>query len=255
MLYWLIKRGIAEPVLRPVLRPWVRGLGNVPASGPAVLASNHLSVADPVLLSTLLPRRVTYIAKAEMFTGPGVRGRLFGRLLRGIGQLPVDRSGGSASTAAIDAALEVLGRGELFGVYPEGTRSPDGRLYRGRTGVARIALRSGAPVVPVAVVGTDELMPPGRAVPRVRRVGLVVGEPLDFSRYAGRADDQFVVRSVTDEVMAAIQRLSRQEYVDEYAPRRRPGTGSPAAGGRGPGGRSAPPGPGPGPGAGPAGPG
>ncbi|NAZ88693.1 lysophospholipid acyltransferase family protein, partial [Kineococcus indalonis] len=214
MLYWLIKRGIAEPVLRPVLRPWVRGLENVPASGPAVLASNHLSVADPVLLSTLLPRRVTYIAKAEMFTGAGLGGRLFGGLLRGIGQVPVDRSGGRASTAAIDAALEVLGRGGLFGVYPEGTRSPDGRLYRGRTGVARIALRSGAPVVPVAVVGTGELMPRGRVLPRVRRVGLVVGEPLDFSRYAGREDDQFVVRSVTDEVMAAIQALSRQEYVD-----------------------------------------
>ncbi|WP_432487440.1 lysophospholipid acyltransferase family protein [Kineococcus sp. SYSU DK018] len=239
MLYWLIKRLLAEPVLTPVLRPWVRGAENVPASGPAILASNHLSVADTVLLPTVLRRRVTFIAKAEMFTAAGVRGRLSAGLLRGVGQLPVDRSGGRASAAAIDAAVEVLGRGEVLGIYPEGTRSPDGRLYRGRTGVARIALRSGAPVLPVAMVGTGELMPRGRLVPRVRRVGVVIGEPLDLSRYAGRADDQFVVRSVTDEIMAAVQRLSRQEYVDEYAPRHAADAPPPTPG-RGPGGRSAP---------------
>ncbi|MCI2239672.1 1-acyl-sn-glycerol-3-phosphate acyltransferase [Paenibacillus sp. TRM 82003] len=247
MLYWLIKRGVAEPVLKPVLRPWVRGAENVPATGPAVLASNHLSVADPVLLATVLRRRITFAAKADLFTGRGPQGRLFAGLLRGVGQLPVDRSGGSASAGAIDGAVEALRAGELFGIYPEGTRSPDGRLHRGRTGVARIALRSGAPVLPVAVVGTGELMPRGRVLPKVRRVGIVVGEPLDFSRYAGRADDQFVVRSVTDEVMAAIQRLSRQEYVDEYAARRggpARGEPTPPAGGRGPGGRAAPPGPG-----------
>ncbi|WP_432495109.1 lysophospholipid acyltransferase family protein [Kineococcus auxinigenes] len=241
MLYWVIKRLVAEPVLTPVLRPWVRGLENVPATGPAILASNHLSLADAVLLPTVLPRRITFIAKAEMFTGAGVRGRLFGGLLRRVGQLPVDRSGGAASSAAIDGAVEVLRRGELFGIYPEGTRSPDGRLHRGRTGVARIALRSGAPVLPVAMVGTGELMPRGRALPRVRRVGIVIGEPMDLSRFAGRADDQFVVRSVTDEVMAAIQRLSRQEYVDEYAPRH--GGAPPAVPGpgtSGPGGRGAP---------------
>ncbi|WP_432493195.1 lysophospholipid acyltransferase family protein [Kineococcus gypseus] len=246
MLYWVVKRLVAEPVLTPLLRPWVRGAEHVPASGPAVLASNHLSYADPVLLPTVLRRRVTFIAKAEMFTGSGVRGRLFGGFLRGIGQLPVDRSGGRASSGAIDAALGVLARGELLGIYPEGTRSPDGRLYRGRTGVARIALRSGAPVLPVAVVGTGELMPRGRLLPRVRRVGVVIGEPMDFSRYAGRADDQFVLRSVTDEVMAAVQRLSHQEYVDAYAlrhgapPAGGPGGTGGSGGSGGPGGRGAP---------------
>ncbi|WP_432511901.1 lysophospholipid acyltransferase family protein [Kineococcus sp. SYSU DK001] len=219
VLYWPIKLLVAEPLVTAVFRPWVRGLENVPATGPAILASNHLSAADTVLLPTVVRRRVTFIAKADLFRGKGVRGRLTAGLMHGIGQLPVDRSGGRASSAAIDSAVQVLRDGELFGIYPEGTRSRDGRLHRGRTGVARIALRSGAPVVPVAMIGTEDLLPSGRLLPRVRRVGVVIGEPLDFSRYAGREDDQFVVRSVTDEVMAAIQQLSRQEYVDVYAER------------------------------------
>jgi 1-acyl-sn-glycerol-3-phosphate acyltransferase len=249
VLYWPIKLFVAEPLVTAVFRPWVRGLENVPTSGPAILASNHLSAADTVLLPTVVRRRVTFIAKADLFTGKGLRGKLTKGLMHGIGQLPVDRSGGRASTAAIDNAVQVLHDGELFGIYPEGTRSPDGRLYRGRTGVARIALKSGAPVVPVAMIGTEDLLPTGRILPKVRRVGVVIGEPLDFSRFAGRHDDQFVVRAVADEVMAAIQKLSRQEYVDVYAERSRlrtelsRGTGvpePPTSSSGGPGGRAAP---------------
>ncbi|NAZ76934.1 1-acyl-sn-glycerol-3-phosphate acyltransferase [Kineococcus sp. T13] len=249
VLYWPLKLLVAEPLVTGVLRPWVRGLENVPASGPAILASNHLSAADTVVLPSVLRRRLTFIAKADLFTGSGLRGRLTAGLLHGVGQLPVDRSGGRASAAAIAGAVQVLRDGELFGIYPEGTRSPDGRLYRGRTGVARIALVSGAPVLPVAMIGTEHLLPSGRLLPKVRRVGVVIGEPLDFSRYAGRAEDQFVVRSVTDEVMYAIQRLSRQEYVDAYAERSKlrsdlaRGTGvalPPQESGGAPGGRAAP---------------
>ena len=250
LLYWPIKLLLAEPVLTAVYRPWVRGLENVPRQGPAILASNHLSMADPVFLPTVVERRVTFIAKADLWRGGGVRGRLLAGFMQGIGMLPVDRSGGRASTAAIGAAVEVLRQGELFGIYPEGTRSPDGRLYRGRTGVARIALESGAPVIPVAMIGTEQLRRPGKLLPHVRRVGMVIGEPMDFSRYAGRADDAFVVRSVTDEIMYAIQALSRQDYVDSYPERSAlrtalaQGTGvavpEPETG-RGPGGRAAPP--------------
>ncbi|NAZ84223.1 1-acyl-sn-glycerol-3-phosphate acyltransferase, partial [Kineococcus sp. R8] len=249
MLYWLIKLLLAEPVLKAVYRPWVRGLDRVPASGPVILASNHLSLTDPIFLPVVLRRRITFVAKADLFTGPGLRGRLGGAFFRGIGMLPVDRSGGRASQAAIAAAVGVLRAGEVFGIYPEGTRSPDGRLYRGRTGVARIALESGVPVLPVAMIGTEAVFPRGRLLPRVRRVGVVIGEPLDFSRYAGRTDDPFVVRSVTDEIVAAVQALSGQEYVDVYAstvagrhgPARATGPEAPAPplGGGGPGGRAA----------------
>ncbi|MFD0483763.1 lysophospholipid acyltransferase family protein [Kineococcus sp. GCM10028916] len=257
VLYWPIKLLVAEPLVTAVFRPWVRGLENVPTDGPAILASNHLSAADTVLLPTVVERRVTFIAKADLFTGRGVRGRLTKGLMHGIGQLPVDRSGGRASSAAIAGAVRVLQEGDLFGIYPEGTRSPDGRLYRGRTGVARIALASGAPVIPVAMIGTEDLLPTGRRLPRIRRVGAVFGEPLDFSRFAGRGDDQLVVRSVTDEIMYAIQKLSRQEYVDAYAERSRlrselsRSTGvpePPSTSTGGPGGRAAPGGDAPGPG-------
>ncbi|PWJ49887.1 1-acyl-sn-glycerol-3-phosphate acyltransferase [Quadrisphaera granulorum] len=216
MLYWLFK-AVLYPILTSLFRPEVKGLEHVPLTGPAVLASNHLSVSDSFFLPLVIPRRVSFMAKAEYFTGRGVKGRLTAGFFKGIGQLPVDRSGGKASQAAIDLALQVLDRGELFGIYPEGTRSPDGRLYRGKTGVARVALTSGVPVLPVAMHGTDKVQPIGRRIPRIRRVGITIGAPLDFSRYEGMENDRFVLRSVTDEITYEIMRLSGQEYVDVYA--------------------------------------
>ncbi len=216
MLYW-IGKAILWPVLATVFRPWVTGLEHVPSSGPAILASNHLSVSDSFFLPVVVPRRVSFLAKSEYFTGRGVKGRLKAGFFRGVGQVPVDRAGGKAAEAAISALASVLARGELVGIYPEGTRSPDGRLYRGRTGVARLALRTGVPVVPVAMIGTNVVQPIGRMIPKVARVGIVIGEPLDFSRYRGMENDRFVLRSVTDEIMYELMRLSGQEYADMYA--------------------------------------
>lgn len=216
MLYW-IGKAVLWPVLAAVFRPWVRGLDNIPASGPAILASNHLSVSDSFFLPVVCPRRVSFLAKSEYFTGRGLKGRAKAMFFRGVGQVPVDRSGGAAAESAIGALASVLARGELVGIYPEGTRSPDGRLYRGRTGVARLALRTGAPVIPVAMIGTDVVQPIGTSLPRVHRVGVVIGEPLDFSRYAGMDNDRFVLRSVTDEIVYELMRLSGQEYADMYA--------------------------------------
>jgi len=216
VLYW-IGKAILWPILATVFRPWVSGLENVPPSGPAILASNHLSVSDSFFLPVVVPRRVSFLAKSEYFTGSGLKGRFKAMFFRGVGQIPVDRSGGKAAEAAITALASVLERGEMVGIYPEGTRSPDGRLYRGKTGVARLALRTGVPVIPVAMLGTDIVQPIGRTIPRVHRVGVVIGEPLDFSRYAGMENDRFVLRSVTDEIMYELMRLSGQEYADMYA--------------------------------------
>ncbi|MGP4113092.1 lysophospholipid acyltransferase family protein [Streptomyces sp. 4N509B] len=205
--------------LKLAFRPWVEGREHVPATGPAILASNHLSFSDSFFLPAVLDRRVTFIAKAEYFTSPGIKGRLTAAFFRGVGQLPVDRSGGrGAGEAAVRSGIAVLERGELFGIYPEGTRSPDGRLYRGRPGgLARIALATGAPVLPVAMIDTEKIQPPGKVVPKLMRPGIRIGEPLDFTRYQGMEGDRFVLRSITDEVMYAIMKLSGQEYVDVYA--------------------------------------
>ncbi|MFE1247901.1 lysophospholipid acyltransferase family protein [Streptomyces sp. NPDC058735] len=205
--------------LKVAFRPWVEGLENVPAEGPAILASNHLSFSDSFFLPAVLDRKVTFIAKAEYFTTPGVKGRLTAAFFKGVGQLPVDRSGArGAGEAAIRSGVEVLERGELFGIYPEGTRSPDGRLYRGKPGgLARVALATGAPVIPVAMIDTEKIQPPGKVVPKLMRPGIRIGKPLDFSRYQGMEHDRFVLRAVTDEVMYEIMRLSGQEYVDMYA--------------------------------------
>jgi 1-acyl-sn-glycerol-3-phosphate acyltransferase len=205
--------------LKLAFRPWVEGLEHVPAEGPAILASNHLSFSDSFFLPAVLDRKVTFIAKAEYFTSPGVKGKLTAAFFKGVGQLPVDRSGvRGAGEAAIRSGLEVLERGELFGIYPEGTRSPDGRLYRGKPGgLARVALRSGAPVLPVAMIDTEKIQPPGQVVPKLMRPGIRIGRPLDFSRYHGMDNDRFVQRALTDEVMYEIMRLSGQEYVDIYA--------------------------------------
>lgn len=216
VLYW-IGKAILWPVLAAVFRPWVRGLEHVPATGPAILASNHLSVSDSFFLPVVVPRRVAFAAKSEYFTGRGVKGRAKAMFFRGVGQVPIDRSGGAAAEGAITVLAGVLGRGDLVGIYPEGTRSPDGRLYRGRTGIARLALRTGAPVVPVAMIGTDVVQPVGKSLPRVHRVGVAFGPPLDFSRYAGMENDRFVLRAVTDEILYELMRLSGQEYADVYA--------------------------------------
>ena len=216
MFYWVM-RALVGPLLRAWFRPWVRGAANVPSSGPAILASNHLAVIDSFVLPIVVPRKVRFIGKEEYFTGGGVTGRLKAGFFKGVGTIPVDRGGGKKSEAALRTGLSILEEGGLFGIYPEGTRSPDGRLYRGKTGVARLALESGAPVVPVAMIGTHLAQPLGSVVPRPRRVGVVVGEPLDFSRYRGMEHDRFILRAVTDEIMYALMSLSGQEYVDMYA--------------------------------------
>ena len=217
MLYWLLRRILLGPLLHAVFRPWVRGLENVPEDGAAILASNHLSFSDSFFLPLVVDRQITFLAKSDYFTGRGVKGRLTAAFFRGAGQVPIDRTGGQASDAALRTGLRVLHAGDVLGIYPEGTRSPDGRLYRGKTGVARMALEARVPVVPVAMIGTDKVQPIGRKVPRIGRVGIVIGEPLDFSRYDGMAEDRFVLRSITDEIMYELMRLSGQEYADVYA--------------------------------------
>jgi 1-acyl-sn-glycerol-3-phosphate acyltransferase len=217
VFYRLLKYVFLGPLLRMLFRPRIEGMENIPESGAAIVAGNHLSFSDHFLMPAILPRRITFLAKAEYFTGPGLKGRLTAAFFRSAGQIPVDRSGGKASQSAITAGLEVLGRGELLGIYPEGTRSHDGRLYRGRTGVAVMALRAGVPVIPCAMVGTFELQPPGRVVPRLGRVTIRFGRPLEFGRFAGMDDRREVVRAVTDEIMYEILAMSGQEYVDRYA--------------------------------------
>ncbi|GGX78070.1 lysophospholipid acyltransferase family protein [Streptomyces minutiscleroticus] len=217
MFYYVLKYVLLGPLLRGLFRPTVQGLDHVPATGAAIVAGNHLSFSDHFLMPAILKRRITFLAKAEYFTGPGVKGRLTAFFFRSAGQIPVDRSGKEAGQAAIREGLRVLRGGDLLGIYPEGTRSHDGRLYKGKVGVAVMALKAGVPVVPCAMIGTFEAQPPGRKIPRVRPVAIRFGEPLDFSRYAGMEDEKAVLRAVTDEIMYAILSLSGQEYVDRYA--------------------------------------
>jgi 1-acyl-sn-glycerol-3-phosphate acyltransferase len=218
LFYWVLKTIVLGPVLRLLFRPWVEGEENIPAEGAAIFASNHLSFSDSIFLPLVLPRRLTFLAKSDYFTGRGLKGRATAAFFRGVGQVPVDRSGGRASDAALTSGLKVLRRGEFLGIYPEGTRSPDGRLYRGKTGVARMALEAEVPVLPVAMIDTEKIQPPGRKRPTLGiRVGIKIGAPLDFSRYEGMERDRFVLRSVTDEIMYALMDLSGQEYVDMYA--------------------------------------
>lgn len=221
MFYWILKHVLVGPIVKGLFRPWISGAENVPKQGAAILASNHLSVMDSVFLPLMLERPMSFLAKSEYFTGKGIKGRATKWFMKGTGQIAIDRSGGSASEAALNTALQVVGRGDLLGIYPEGTRSPDGRMYKGRTGIARMALVSKVPVVPVVMVDTAEVLPIGSSRPRIMRVGIVIGEPLDFSRYEGLEDDRFVLRSVTDEIMIALQQIGGQEYVDEYASKHR----------------------------------
>ncbi|MCX4483171.1 1-acyl-sn-glycerol-3-phosphate acyltransferase [Streptomyces anulatus] len=217
MFYYVLKYVVLGPVLRLLFRPRIEGLENIPEDGAAIVAGNHLSFSDHFLMPAIIKRRITFLAKAEYFTGPGFKGRLTAAFFHSAGQIPVDRSGKDAGQAAIREGLGVLSKGELLGIYPEGTRSHDGRLYKGKVGVAVMAITAQVPVVPCAMVGTFEIQPPGQVVPKIKRVAIRFGEPLDFSRYAGMENQKAAIRAVTDEIMYAILELSGQEYVDEYA--------------------------------------
>jgi 1-acyl-sn-glycerol-3-phosphate acyltransferase len=217
VLYWLSKYVLLGPLMRLLARPTIEGVHHIPENGGAILAGNHLAVADSFLVPLLLPRRVTYLAKREYFIQPGLVGWIKRVFFTGVGQVPVDRASGSAAQAALETAVRLLREGKLLGIYPEGTRSPDGRLYKGKTGVARMALEAGVPVIPVAVIGTNKLNPIGSRMWRPHHVHIRIGEPLDFSRYAGMAGDRFIERSMTDEIMYTLMELSGQTYVDTYA--------------------------------------
>lgn len=197
-----------------LFRPKVKGLRNVPSSGPLIIASNHLSFSDSIFMPLVVPRKVTFLAKSEYFTSPGPKGLLKKLTFIALGQVPVDRSGGRRSEAALITGLQVLAEGKCLGIYPEGTRSPDGRLYKGRTGIARLAIESGAPIIPVAMFDTEKIQPTGQVIPNIKRVGMTFGEPMYFD---GDSTDLAHLREVTDAIMNRIQELSGQEYVDEYA--------------------------------------
>jgi 1-acyl-sn-glycerol-3-phosphate acyltransferase len=202
---------VLTPMLNMVYRPWTEGIEHIPDEGPAILASNHLSFLDHFFLPAYVDRPIYFLGKSDYFSG----WRKF--FFEGVGVMPVARQGGDAGEASLRKGQEILEQGHLLGIYPEGTRSGDGRLYRGKTGPVRLALRTGAPIIPVAMIGTFEILPPHAKIPKIARVGVRVGKPLDFSRYAGREDDRFALRSATDELMYEMMLLSGQEYVDEYA--------------------------------------
>ena len=207
-------RAFLTPFLMILFRPKVKGLRNVPATGPLIIASNHLSFSDSIFMPLVVPRKVTFLAKSEYFTSPGPKGLLKKLTFIALGQVPVDRSGGRRSEAAIITGLQVLSEGKCLGIYPEGTRSPDGRLYKGRTGIARLAIESGAPIIPVAMFNTEKIQPTGKVIPNIQRVGMTFGEAMYFD---GDSTDLAYLRVVTDQIMNRIQELSGQEYVDEYA--------------------------------------
>jgi 1-acyl-sn-glycerol-3-phosphate acyltransferase len=209
-----ILRAFLTPFLMILFRPKVKGLRRVPASGPLIIASNHLSFSDSIFMPLVVPRKVTFLAKSEYFTSPGPKGLLKKLTFIALGQVPVDRSGGRRSEAALITGLKVLAEGKCLGIYPEGTRSPDGRLYKGRTGIARLAIESGAPIIPVAMFNTEKIQPTGTVVPKVMRVKMIFGEPMYFE---GDSTDLQYLRDVTDQIMSRIQEMSGQEYVDTYA--------------------------------------
>lgn len=217
MFYWFMKNLVAGPIVKTAFRPWVVGHENIPRTGGVILASNHLSFIDSVFLPLVVDRRISFLAKSDYYTARGPKGWAIKNFLKATGMLPIDRSGGKASEASLNTGLGVLVKGEVLGIYPEGTRSPDGKLYRGRTGVARMILEGNVPVVPVAMIDTEKVMPIGSRRPKVRRVGVVIGKPLDFSRFDGMEGDRFILRAITDEIMYELMRLSDQEYVDVYA--------------------------------------
>jgi 1-acyl-sn-glycerol-3-phosphate acyltransferase len=225
VFYGLLKRGLIGPAVHVVFRPQAEGVEHIPESGPVLLVANHQSFSDSIFMPLATPRPVKFLAKAEYFTGGGLKGRLSAGFFRGVGSVPIDRSDARAADAALRTALRLLDQGQIVGLYPEGTRSPDGRLYKGRTGAARIALTAGCPVVPCAIEGTDKVQPSGKLVPRVHRVMVRFGEPLDFSRYCGSLWDAVrdtehehtVLRAVTDEIVSTLCAMTGSEYVDRYA--------------------------------------
>jgi 1-acyl-sn-glycerol-3-phosphate acyltransferase len=216
-LLYTVGRYTAAPALRVVFRPTVEGIEHLRDVRGAVLAGNHLSVADEYLMGAVVPRHIAFWAKAEYFNGHGLSGWAMKTLMNSLGAIEVNRDGGRAALTALDAAIPALRAGDLVGVYPEGTRSPDGRLYRGRTGAARLALLAEVPIVPVGVIGTDKVQPIGSKIPKLAKVTIRFGKPMDF---VGRPLDSTNLRSITDELMHTIQNLTGQEYVSRYAPRR-----------------------------------
>jgi 1-acyl-sn-glycerol-3-phosphate acyltransferase len=205
------------PVLSLLGRPKVTGLEHVPSSGAVILASNHLAVADSFYLPLVVSRRITFLAKAEYFTGTGIKGWFQRWFYTVAGQVPIDRTDADSAQSALTTAQRILDEGKLLGMYPEGTRSPDGRLYKGKTGLARLALETGVPVIPVAMVGTNVVNPPGTKMWRFGRVEVRIGKPMEFNRFEGLAGNRFIERAVIDEVMYELMGLSGQEYVDIYA--------------------------------------
>ncbi|RAK39970.1 1-acyl-sn-glycerol-3-phosphate acyltransferase [Actinoplanes lutulentus] len=218
-LLYSIGKVIIGTTLMTGWRPTVEGIEHIPTSGGAIFAGNHLSVADELFLGTVVPRHLAFWAKSDYFTGTGVKGFLNRKLMEGLGAIRVERAGGRAALTAFDAAIPALKGGDLVAVYPEGTRSPDGKLYRGRTGVARLAVGAGVPIIPVGMLGTDKVQPIGRLAPKLMRDTVTVkfGKPIDT---IGRSDDRTSLRELTDQVMAEIQKLTGQEYVPRYAPKR-----------------------------------
>jgi 1-acyl-sn-glycerol-3-phosphate acyltransferase len=212
-----VSRVVAGPLLHLLWRPEVTGGEHIPRAGAAIVASNHLSVVDSVFLPLMLDRPLTFAAKSEYFTGKRPSQLFAGAYMRATKQLAVDRNSGRAAQDMLEAALRLLQAGELFGVYPEGTRSPDGRLYRGRTGIGWLALAAGVPVIPVAMIGTDRVLPPGHIIPGLHRVGIRIGAPMTFDAYGDKGPPARARRAITDDVMKAIQALSGQEYVPMYA--------------------------------------
>lgn len=217
MFFWFYKYILMGPLLRLLGRPKVTGLEYVPDHGPVLLASNHLAVVDSFYLPLVLRRRIFFLAKAEYFTGTGIKGKLIKFFYSSTGQVPIDRTNADSAADALAAAAKILDQGKLLGMYPEGTRSPDGKLYKGKTGLARIALETGIPVIPVAMINTDVVNPPGSKMWHFARVEVKFGKPMDFRRFEGLAGNRFIERAVIDEVMYELMRLSGQEYVDLYA--------------------------------------
>jgi 1-acyl-sn-glycerol-3-phosphate acyltransferase len=216
LLYWVFKWTLFAPLVRLLFRPWVEGEENIPRTGPAMLVSNHIAAGDTFILPSMIKRRLAFPAKVELFSGRGVGGRFLSWFLKTVGQLPMDRSGGRASASSMAGVLGLLKAGGLLGIYPEGTRSPDGRLYKGKTGVARLVLQAGVPVIPVAMINTRFVRSKIFGIPTIWRPGIRIGKPMDFRAYASAGNDREVLRWITDEIMNAVMELSGQVYVDAY---------------------------------------